>query len=299
MRPSPDETLLALRALVFGESLWSAQTPPRLTWIFSRCDAWDAVEIYDADVSTTALIDMVRSGDPQAEIALYLRQIPMLESLARAFTALKPAVIDQDDVSQSGIVELLELARDESRDSEELPTHFYGAIRARLAEEIEQLNKPIGVPRRTANRVREALKACEGDASAAARWAEAKPGFSAATFWSAYTAMFNTPLPLPAATELGIQFTDYTSTDAFEAAEDRVLIHHLLTRGILSDREVEVLRRTYLYSGAERDSDTEIGSVLGIHSSRVSHIRSEALAVLRSELGQMQLTGEYTIGAAA
>lgn len=295
MRPSPAETLIELRALVFGPRAWDAATPPRLTWILSRIDAWDAIEVYDAEVPTSSLIDMVRAGDPQAEIALYLREIPMLEGLARAFTTLKPSVFDQDDMHQSGVAELLELAADEARSAGDLPTHFQGAIRARLAEEVEQLDKPIGVPRRTANRVREALKACNGDATEAARRAEASPGFSAATFWAAYSAMYNRPLPIDDTPSL----QDYTADDEFESVDNRILVHHLLSRGILSAREIEVLQRSFLYSGAEAPTDADIGSSMGLSRSRITHLRNDALAVLRSELGQMNEVGEIDMEMAA
>jgi RNA polymerase sigma factor (sigma-70 family) len=277
----PDDHTTTLRRLVWDT--WdtassSATIPHHIREVLRSPEVYDAVMThYETD--TADLVCLIRLHDEPAALALYARYLRMLESHARRYGSLGGPAYSHEDAHQEAAITLYELARDMDTPPERVAAEASYTIRRAVEDAAVHVAFTTSVPRRILDRVKRALHATDADPYAAAEWASTRPAWDRLlpeTFWRAYHAVFQPVTVVCETTQ------DATSEDALTSVENRALVAQILSWDILDDRELDILTRSYLYTG-QRETDEQIAFSLGIHRSRVVQIRSQALISLRAE----------------
>lgn len=251
-----------------------------------------AAHAHEDPRTTEELLAAVRSGDRDAETALYVRTAPEVDRVAAR--AVGSSALDREDLHQIGAERLIEDAR-----NGKLAETFGGNIGsyigvALLGEMLDEANKERpgkpNDPTRLTQKLRLALRATtnpdgEYNLIAAATYVRKRWQWTLETFWAVYGQMFNASNDFHTTTRTGYTLAETLGDDSATAALDRVetaeIVRDLRVRAGLSARQRDVLNQVFGFDGPAL-SDTEAARTLGISQQRVSKIKSDAIQALRA-----------------
>jgi RNA polymerase sigma factor (sigma-70 family) len=236
----------------------------------------------------------VESGDAAARDEMIARNLPLVRSLARAYTGRG---VPFDDLVQEGTVGLMRVVdKFDHRRGFKFSTYAAWWIRRSIHDALAGA-RPIRIPP-TARQQMAAIQRAEtdlradGDAATDDAIAQ-RAGLSRRTVRGLHVVPYvSASLDETIgddATPLGELIADENADDGWQSVEDRETRHHLCsTPELLPARHREVLHRRYGLRGRSAETHAQIAARLGVGEERSRQLERQALHWLRELDGGTQ-----------